>query len=128
MEGRDRTGRDEFIQHDDENMIMINHFNERGKVMAKRILVYNALEDGYDVAYINNNAPTGFETSFMKIKDQGDGTYELTELYKNGEGNDKKYRHNLKKKSDGILDWVIFESDANKEDWKKVYVMEMKKD
>ena len=90
-------------------------------------MVYNALEDGYDVAYINNNAPTGIEMSFMKLKDQGDGTYELIENYKDEEGNDKKYRHTLKKKSDNTMDWEVFESESNKEDWKKVYAMKMKK-
>lgn len=126
MGGGERTGRDEIIQ-ENENMITVNHYNARGDVMAKRIMVYNALEDAYDVAYINSNTPMGIQTSTMKIKDKGDGTVELTEHYKDDEDNDKKYRHTLKKKSESNLDWVVFESDANKEDWKKVYAMEMKK-
>lgn len=123
--GGELNGRDEIIQSENENMITVNHYNASGEVMAKRIMVYNALEDNYDVAFINNNAPMGFQISTMKLKDLGDGTIELTEQYQDDDGTAKKYRHTLKKKSDRAMDWVIFESDANKEDWKKVYAMEM---
>lgn len=119
------TGRDEYIQHEDENMIMINHMNQQGKVMGKRILVYDAVEDEYDVAYIDINAPMGIQTSSLKLMDMGNDTYELTEHYE--EGNDKKMKHELKKNPDGSLNWVIFEFKADEKDWKKVYAMDMSK-
>ena len=120
------TGVDEYVRNKDENMIMINHLNERGEVVGKRIMVYDAINDEYDVAYININTPMGMETGSLKMKDLGNNSFEFTEKLI-GEDEDKKMKHELKKRPDGGLDWVIFESDAGKEEWKKVYAMDMKK-
>lgn len=119
------TGRDEYIQHEDENMIVIRHLNQQGKVMGKRIFVYDALEDAYDVAYINVNAPMGIETTSLKLKDLGNDTFELNEQSQDGDG--KKMKHELKKNPDGSLDWVIYQSEVNEDDWEKVYAMTMSK-
>lgn len=120
------TGVDEYKRNKDENMIMINHLNESGEVVGKRIMVYDAINDEYDIAYININAPMGMETGSLKIKDLGNNNFELTEKM-TGEDEDKKLKHELKKRPDGGMDWVIFESEVGKEDWKKVYAMDMKK-
>ena len=117
-------GRDEYIRDKDENMIMINHYDERGEIVGKRILVYDAIEDEYDMAYIDLNTPTGMVTGSLKLKDLGNNTFELSEK---NEAENKKMRHELKKRADGGMDWVIFESDESKEDWKKVYAMDMKR-
>ncbi len=122
------NGRDEYIRDNDESVITVNHLNENGEVMGKRILVYDALDDAYDVAYININNPMGIETSSMKLKDLGNNTFELAEKMDDKDGAEIKIKHELKKKPDGSLDWVIYESDAGKDDWKKVYAMDMKKD
>src|SRR5690606_25999794 len=117
-------GRDEYIRDKDENMIMINHYDERGEIVGKRILVYDAIEDEYDMAYIDLNTPTGMTTGSLKLKDMGNNTFELSEKI---EAENKKMRHELKKRADGGMDWVIFEAGDGKEDWKKVYAMDMKK-
>lgn len=120
-------GSDEYIRDNDENIMMINHMDDRGQVVGKRILVYNAMDDVYDAAYINILAPMGMETSTLKLKDLGNDTFELVEKSNNKDRADKKMKHELKKRADGGMDWVIYESDAGKEDWKKVYAMEMRK-
>lgn len=119
------TGRDEYVQNEDENMIMINHLNQRGEVMGKRIMVYDAAEDEYDVAYININTPMGIRTSSLKLKELDNDTYELIELPNEQDEDDKQMRHELKKNPDGSLNWVIYESEPDKEDWKKMYAMDM---
>jgi tetratricopeptide (TPR) repeat protein len=125
--GGEYNGRDEYLRNDDENIMMINHLNEHGDVMGKRIMVYDALEDVYDVAYINVNAPMGIETSTLKLKDLGNNTIELSEKSNNKERANKMMKHELKKRTDGGMDWVIYEADAGKENWKKVYAMDMRK-
>lgn len=125
--GQVYSGSDEYVRIKDENMVMINHLNENGEVMGKRILVYDAVQDEYDVAYIDVKTPLGIETATLKLKDLGNNSFELAEKYTAQDGKDKMMRHELKKRADGGMDWVIFESDAGKEDWKKVYAMDMKK-
>lgn len=121
------TGRDEYIQNEDENMVMINHLNQRGDVMGRRIMAYDAIEDEYDIVYIDVNAPMGIKSSSLKLKDLGNDTFELTEESEEKDGDDKKMRHELKKNPDGSLNWVIFEYEPARQDWKKVYAMDMSK-
>lgn len=122
------TGRDEYVQNENENMITINHLDQNGEVTGKRIMVYDANKDMYDIAYINTNAPMGIEISSLKLKNLGNNKYELTEQNEGRERVDIKVKHELKKNPDGSMDWVIFESEPNTGNWKKVYAMEMRKD
>lgn len=121
------NGSDEYIRESDENIMMVNHLDESGNVVGKRILVYNAPEDAYDMAYININTPMGIETSTLKIKDMGNNTFELVEKSDNQERADKMMKHELKKRTDGGMDWIIYEANTGKDDWKKVYAMDMRK-
>ncbi|UJH92285.1 hypothetical protein LZ575_07000 [Antarcticibacterium sp. 1MA-6-2] len=120
------SGTDEYIQDDSADMVIINHKNPQGNVMAKRIMAYDAVNDEYDMAYISTSAPMGIEHSALKLKDLGNGEYELIEEYEE-EGAKKKMRHELKKSGENKVDWVIFESGKDGQDWKKVYAMDMTK-
>ena len=121
------TGKDEYVQEENENMIIVNHLDQSGNIMGKRIMVYDANNDVYDVAYINTNAPMGIHVSTLKLNKLSDNKYEFTEQDKDIEGDGKKIKHELLKNQDGSLEWVIMESEPDKEEWKKVYAMEMSK-
>ena len=120
------SGTDEYVKDESADMVIVNHKNPQGKVMAKRIMVYDAVNDEYDVAYIETTAPMGIEVSTLKLKDLGNGKYELIEEYVDEEGANKKNRHEIIKTGDKKVDWVIFEAGEN-QDWKKVYAMDMTK-
>lgn len=125
--GGEFTGKDEYVQDESENMLIVNHLNQNGKLMGKRIMVYDAEKDVYDVAYINTNAPLGIEIASLKLNKLSDSKYEFMEIDESVEGNGKKMKHELQKNPDGSFEWVIFESEPDKEAWEKVYAMEMQK-
>ena len=120
------SGTDEYVQDESADMVVVNHKNPMGNVMAKRIMVYDAVNDEYDVAYIDTNAPMGIELSTLKLKDLGNGNYELMEEYVDEQGKNKKNKHEIKRTGNNEVDWVIFQAGEN-QDWKKVYAMDMTK-
>ncbi len=128
VEAGNTTGTDEIVYDEASSLITINHKNSNGEIIAKRMMVYDPMEEGYDMAYINTLAPMGIENSFIKINKVEDNKLELMETYTNGKGEKKKMRHEINKKNDNNnLDWVIFEPGGNEQEWKKVYAMKMEK-
>ncbi len=124
--GNPNKGRDKIDYDEDLNMFTVTHRNHRGDIMAKRIFVYNAATDAYDIAYINADVPMGIRISQLQIKNKGNDAYEFIENFEE-DGESKKMKHELKRKGDGNMDWVIFEEGKNGNDWQKVYAMDMKR-
>jgi hypothetical protein len=127
VEAGNTTGTDEVVYDEASSLITINHKNSNGEIFSKRMMVYDPIDEGYDVAYINTLSPMGIETSFIKINKVGDNKLELMETYTNRKGEKKKMRHEINKNDNNKLEWVIFEPGANEQEWKKVYVMKMEK-
>lgn len=125
METGKFSGVDEFEYDEDSMMLTVKHKNASGKTTAKRILVYDAINDEFDLAYINAEGPMGIRTSTIKMHETGDDTFEFIEDYETEEGEKKQIRHELRKNSDDQVEWVIFEPGENGEDWEKVYAMNM---
>ncbi|QED37553.1 DUF1579 domain-containing protein [Antarcticibacterium arcticum] len=127
VESGKETGTDEVVYEEASSLITINHKNSNGDIIGKRMMVYDPIDEAYDVVYINTMAPMGIENSRIKIKEAGDNKLELVETYTDRKGEKKKMRHEINKKENNKLDWVIFESGANEQEWKKVYAMNMEK-
>lgn len=128
METGSFKSKDEFVYDENSMMLTVNHKNASGKTIAKRILVYDAIDEAFDLAYISAEGPMGMRTSSLKLEDKGENTYEGIEDFETWEGEKRQIKHELKKKSDDHLEWVIFESDENDNSWKKVYAMNMEKE
>ena len=127
VESGNITGTDEIVYDETSSLITIKHKNSNGEIFSKRIMVYDPIDEGYDVAYINTLSPMGIENSFIKINKVGDNKLELMEIYTNRKGEKKKMKHEINKNDNNKLDWVIFEPGANEQEWKKVYAMKMEK-
>lgn len=119
-------GHDEVVADEKSGVITIKHKNQQGEIEGKRIIVYDAVEDVFDIAYIGMNSPMGIQNSTMKIKNLGDGKYEMIEDYEE-DGVRKQARHELYKNGEEELNWVIFQEGSEGEDWKKVYAMDLKR-
>ncbi|MGB8374092.1 MAG: hypothetical protein WCE57_02160 [Salegentibacter sp.] len=122
------TGYTTSTDYDEDNgMMNVVIKDPSGNPVAKRIVVYDALDDAYDMAYIDPTQPLGIRTSTIKVKDMGDNKYEFMENYTTRDGKEKTARHELKKNEDGNLEWVIYDKSEDGSDWEKVAVYDYKK-
>lgn len=119
-------GVDKIEYKEEANALFFYHRNEQNESEGIRIVAYDAIDDVFDVAYLNPNSLQGIQTSTMKLKPTGKDSFEFTDTYQTRTGKEMVMRHELKKLSDKELDWVIFEK-TDDEEWQKVYVMNMKK-
>lgn len=119
-------GKDLISYDEDANALIIRHRNDEDGSEGIRIIAYDAIDDEFDVAYINPENLQGIQVSSMKLKPVSENKYELMDHYKDRSGKKILLKHELQKLSDNELDWVIFEQDDN-DQWQKVYAMRMKK-
>tara|TARA_R100000935_G_scaffold57667_1_gene92155 strand:+ start:994 stop:1908 length:915 start_codon:yes stop_codon:yes gene_type:complete len=108
------------------NILTISLTNRGEQVVGKRIVVYDAIEDRYDMAFLNTNEPLGIRVSHMTVKDLGNNQMEVMETYTDRDGKEQKARHEIMNK-DGAIEWVIFEKVENTDDWEKVVVQNFNK-
>ena len=108
------------------NILTVKLTNQAEQVIGKRIVVYDAVEDRYDMAFLNTNEPLGIRVSHMKIKDLGNNKMEFMETYKDRKGKEQKAKHEIMK-NDGAVEWVIFEQAENSNEWEKVVVQNFNK-
>lgn len=108
------------------NILTVKLTNQGDQVIGKRIVVYDAIEDRYDMAFLNTNEPLGIRVSHMKIKDLGNNKMEFMETYIDRKGKEQKAKHEIMK-NDGAIEWVIFEQAENSNDWEKVVVQNYNK-
>lgn len=108
------------------NILTINFTNQNDVSVGKRIVVYDAIEDQYDMAFLNASEPMGIRVSHIKVKDLGDNKMELMESYVDRKGKDQSVRHEIMKKN-GSVEWVIYEKAKDSKDWEKVAVQNFNK-
>ncbi|MFD2516309.1 tetratricopeptide repeat protein [Salinimicrobium flavum] len=108
------------------NSIYLHHFDDQNESMGVRIITYDAIDDEFDVAYFNNDRLRGIEVSHMKMKDLGNNKLEFMDSFTEREGQEMFLKHEIEKISDNEINWVIFEKN-DKDDWQRVYAMNMKK-
>ena len=108
------------------NILTINFTNQNDVSVGKRIVVYDALEDQYDMAFLNASEPMGIRVSHIKVKDLGNNKMELMESYVDRKGKDQSVRHEIMKKN-GSVEWVIYEKAKDSKDWEKVAIQNFNK-
>ena len=120
------TGKDLISYEEDANALLIRHRNDENGSEGIRMIAYDAIDDEFDVAYINPGNLQGIQMSTMKLKTVDNNKYELLDHYKDRTGKEIHLKHVLTKSSDNEMNWVIFEQD-DQDQWQKVYAMHMKK-
>jgi len=108
------------------NILTINFTNQANNPIGKRIVVYDAIEDRYDMAFLNATEPYGIRVSHIKVKDLGNDRVELMETYVDREGKEQNARHELTK-NNGAVEWVIFEQSDDTKKWEKATVQNFNK-
>ncbi|MFD0975904.1 tetratricopeptide repeat protein [Salinimicrobium gaetbulicola] len=125
-EGPQMKGKDKVTYDENANAFIIHHFGEDGNSEGIRVIAYDAIDDEYDVAYINPNNLQGIQVSSMKMKKLGDKKYEFMDHFTERTGEEVVLKHEIERISDNQMKWVIFEKTDN-DDWQKVYAMNMSK-
>lgn len=108
------------------NILSVNFTNDANNSIGKRIVVYDAVEDQYDMAFLNATDPLGIRMSHVKVKDLGNNKVELMESYVDRKGNAHSVKHEITK-SNGSVEWVIFEQDDVSKNWEKATVQNFNK-
>lgn len=111
---------------DSGNILTINFTNKNNNPIGKRIVVYDAVEDQYDMAFFNTSEPMGIRMSHIKVKDLGNNKMELMESYVDRKGKEHSVRHEIIKKDDTV-EWVVYQQDDDSKDWKKATVQNFNK-
>lgn len=119
-------GRDKIEYNENANALFVHHANEKNESEGVRIIAFDAVDDEFDVAYLNPHSLQGIQTSKMKMKKVGDNQYEFMDKYTTRSGKEMDMKHEIKKLPNQEVEWVIFEKD-DKAQWQKVYAMNMKK-
>ncbi len=109
------------------NILTVNFYNQGKNPVTKRILVYDAVEERYDMAFISPVDPLGIRISHLKVKEVGDNKVELLETYTDRKGKEHKSRHEVMKNSDNAIEWIVFEREADTDKWKKSTVQNYSK-
>lgn len=120
------TGKDKIEFDEETNSIVIHHFDAQNEPDGVRIITYDALDDEFDVAFLNSDRLRGIEVSSMKMKPISDNQFEFIDTFTLRDGEKMKLKHDIKKISDNEMDWIIFEQNDNNE-WQRVYAMNMTK-
>ncbi len=108
------------------NILTVNFTNQANNSVGKRIVVYDAIKDQYDMAFLNPTDPFGINVSHIKVKDLGNNKVELMETYVDRKGKEQSVRHEIMK-NNGAVEWVIFEKDDDSKSWEKATVQNFNK-
>ena len=71
-----------------ESVLRITHTKEDNAACCERIVAYDAMDDTYQMAYVNAINPNGIQVSDLTITETGDGEFEFMEDYM--QNNEKK--------------------------------------
>ena len=109
-----------------ESVLRVMHNKEGNAACCERIIAYNALDDIYEMAYINAVNPNGIEVSELKINEIGDNKFEFLEDYE--ENNEQKQvKHEISKTDNDNIDWSIFIPKEDSQEWELVNNMKFKR-
>ncbi len=110
-----------------ENVIRVVHTDAFNDPCCERYVGYDAMEDHYEMAFVNSKEPTGIELSNMTVKNLDDNTYEMIENYTDNDGMEKQARHEIKRNGDDNLEWNVFIPGEQDENWQLVNNMKLKR-
>jgi len=106
------------------SMLIVDHDDAGKKPCCKRVMVYNPVNDEFDVAFMQRNQPNGISNSKMKLKEISPDHYEMIEEYTDTNNEEVKLKHDITKKSNEV-EWVIYNS--NDSGWEKTRTMNLTK-
>lgn len=107
-------------------VLRVKHTNAQNNPCCERIIAYDAMDDQYEMAYINATTPSGIEISKLDIKDLGDNKIEMMEEYI--QNNEKKLaRHEITRNDKDNIQWNVFIQDENSKEWEKASEMRFKR-
>lgn len=110
-----------------ESVLRITHTKEGNAACCERIIAYDAMDDTYQMAYVNAINPNGIEVSDISITDKGNGEFEFMEDYI--QNNEKKQaKHVILKKDDDHIEWNVYLPKEGSQDWELVNKMEFKRE
>lgn len=109
-----------------ETVLRIKHTNAQNNPCCERIIAYDALEDRYEMAYINATDPSGIEISNLAIKDLSGNQIEMMEEYL--QDNVKRMaRHEITRTDKDNIQWNVFVQKENSQEWEKASEMKFKR-
>ena len=113
------------VSFDSSGSIMIVDHDGPGKdPCCKRVMVYDPVEDEFDVAYMRRNQSQGINNSKLKVKELKPGHYEVMETYTDNDNKEVQIKHDLTRKADEV-EWITYNATGN--DWEKIRTMNLKK-
>lgn len=116
-----RTISNNIYYDEDSDIILADFKDETGKSFAKRVIVYDAVDDEFDVVYIGSNEILGVWPSTMKVKDLGNNSFEAIEEYVDEVNKEVRVKHSMKNSGNGMV-WDVYIENENGE-WEKASVM-----
>ncbi|SDR65897.1 tetratricopeptide repeat protein [Gramella sp. MAR_2010_147] len=112
------------VTFDSGGSIMIVDHDEDDKPCCKRVMVYDPVNDEFDIAFMRRNQANGIYNSKMVLKEVKPDHYEMIEKYTNDNNEEVEVKHDILKKSDQV-EWVTYNSSDS--GWEKVRSMNLKK-
>jgi len=106
------------------SILIVDHDDGGDNPCCKRVMVYNPVNDEFDVAFMNRNQPNGINNSTMSLKEIKPDYYEMVEEYTNQDNEEIKMKHEIMKKTDQV-EWTTYSSTDS--GWEKVRTMNLKK-
>ncbi|HSP12655.1 MAG TPA: hypothetical protein VLO29_09015 [Salegentibacter sp.] len=109
-----------------ETVLRIKHTNSQNNPCCERIIAYDALEEIYEMAYVNASEPSGIEISNLDIKDLSENQIEMMEEYT--ENNEKRMaRHEITRTDNDNILWDVYLQNETNKEWEKVNQMRFKR-
>ncbi|WP_157893307.1 hypothetical protein [Salegentibacter sediminis] len=107
-------------------VLRVKHTNAQNNPCCERLIAYDALEERYEMAYINASNPSGIEISNLDIKDLGENRFEMMEEYH--QDNEKKLaRHEITRNGNDNIEWNVYLQNETDNEWELVNQMRFKR-
>lgn len=106
------------------SMLVVDHDTAGDKPCCKRVMVYNPVDDEFDVSYMRRTQPNGIKNSKMKVNEISSNHFEVIESYMNAKNEQVELKHDIVKNA-GNVDWMVYTEGDN--GWEKVRSMNLKK-
>ncbi|MDR9456914.1 MAG: hypothetical protein RI572_05840 [Salegentibacter sp.] len=107
-------------------VLRIKHTNAQNNPCCERIIAYDAMDDQFEMAYVNATTPIGIEISKLDIKNIGENKVEMMEEYI--QNNEKRMaRHELTRNGNDNIEWDVYLQKEDSKEWEKVNQMRFKR-
>lgn len=107
-------------------VLRVNHTNAQNNPCCERLIAYDAVEERYEMAYINATNPTGIEISNLNIKDLGENRIEMIEEYLQ-DNKIRMARHEITRNGNDSIEWDVYLQNEENKEWEKVNQMRFKR-